>query len=105
MHSPNNYSFQLLYSRSVQNKVDLITQLIIDSNYSISGITDTWLTIDDSALASQLTPDGFKVLLANKYILMIYIYTSHRRDGLALLFSSELKLISSANRCSLHVKL
>ena len=63
--------------------------LIIDSNCSISAITDTWLTIDDSTLASQLTPDGFKVLLANKY-------TSHRLGVLALLFSSELRLILSS---------
>ena len=76
----------------------MIIQLIIDSNYSISVITDTLLTTGDSALASQLTPDGFKVLLANQYILFIYlyIYSSHRRGGLAMLFSSELKLISSS---------
>ena len=101
MHSPKKYSFQLLNSRSIRNKVDLITQLIIDSNCSIYVITDTWLTIGDSALASQLTPGGFKILLANKYIyfLYTYIYTSHHRGGLALLFSSELKLISSSTPC------
>ena len=42
------YSFQLLNARSVRNKVDLITQSIIDSNSSISSITETWLTNDDS---------------------------------------------------------
>ena len=68
MHSRKKYSFQVLNARSVRNKVDLITQLIIDSNCSISAITETWLTIDDSSLASQLSSDGFKVLLANKYI-------------------------------------
>ena len=67
----------------------MITQLIIDYNCSISAITETWLTNDDSALDSQLTPDGFKVLLTNKY-------TSHRHGGLARLFSSEIKLISSS---------
>ena len=46
------YSFQLLNARSVRNKVDLITQLIIDYNCSISAITETWLIIDDSDLAS-----------------------------------------------------
>ena len=65
-YSSNNYSFLLLNARSVRNKVDLITQLIIDSNFSISAITDTWLTNDESSLASQLTPDGFILLLANK---------------------------------------
>ena len=59
---------------------------MIDSNCSISVITNTWLTIGDSALASQLTPDGFKVLMDNKYIFIysyiyiyiyIYIYTHH----------------------------
>ena len=64
----------------------MITQLIIDSNCSISAITETWLTIDASALASQLTPAGFKVLLSNKY-------TSHRRGGLDMLFLSELRKI------------
>ena len=56
----------LLNDRSVHNKVDLITQSNIDSNCSISAITETWLINDDSALASQLTPDGFKVLFANR---------------------------------------
>ena len=52
----NKYSFQLLNARSVRNKVKLIeTLLLIDSNCSISDITETWLTIDDSALVSQLT--------------------------------------------------
>ena len=92
MHSPRKYSFQLLNARSLRNKVDLITQSIIDSNCSISAITETWLTNDDSALASQLTPDGFKLLLANRS-------TSHRGGGSALLFSSELKLISSSTPC------
>ena len=92
MQSPRKYSFQLLNTRSVRNKVDLITQSIIDSNCFISAITETWLTNDDSALASQLIPDGFKELLANRY-------PSHRRDGLVLLFSSELKLILSSTPC------
>ena len=81
MHSPKKYACQLLNPRSVRNKVDLITQLMIDYNCSISAITETWLTIDDSTLASQLMSGGFKVLLANKY-------TSHHRGGLALLFAS-----------------
>ena len=41
VHSPKKYSFQLVNSRSVRNKVYLITQLIIDYNCSISVITDT----------------------------------------------------------------
>ena len=83
----------------------MITQLIIDSNCSISVITGTWLTIGDSALASQLSPDGFKYCLQISiylYILIyiyIYIYISHRRSGLSMLFSSELKLISSSTPC------
>ena len=59
VHSPKKYSFQLLNDRSVRNKVDFITQLIIHSNFSISAITETYLTIDDSALASQQTPICF----------------------------------------------
>ena len=80
MHSPKKYSFQLLNARSVRNKVYLIIQLIIDSNCSISVITENWLTINDSPLASQLTHDCFKVLPSNKY-------SSHRRGSPALLLS------------------
>ena len=75
-----------------QYEIKLISQLIIDSNYSKSAITETWITIDDSALTSHITTDGLKVLLANNY-------TSHRRGGLTLLFSSELKIISSSTPC------
>ena len=42
VHSPKKYSCKLLNSRSIRNKVDLITQLIIDSNCSISVITDQY---------------------------------------------------------------
>ena len=97
--SPKKYDFQFLNERSVRNKVYLITQLMIDYNCSISAITDipTWLTTDNSALASQLTPDVFKVLYM--YLLLVNKYTPHRRGGLALLFSSELKIISSSTLC------
>ena len=50
------------------------------------------LTHNDSALASQLTPDGIKVLLANRS-------TSYHGGGLALLFSLELKYILSSTPC------
>ena len=79
-------------------KVDLITQSIIDSNCSISAIIETWLTKCDSALASQLNPNDFKLLIANRS-------RSHRGGGLALLFSSELKLFHHLPHVSLHVKL
>ena len=86
-YSPNNYSFLLLNARSVRNKVDLITQLIIEYNCSISAITETWLTNDESAIASQLTPNGFTLLLANRP-------TPNRDGGIIMLFSTELNLIS-----------
>ena len=106
INGPNNViqsmnrvkKIQLLIARSVRHKVNLITPLIIDSNCSISGITETWLTIDDSDITSKLTPGGFKVLLANKL-------TSHRCGGLSMLFSSELKRISIfTSYNSLHMK-
>ena len=98
VHSPRKYSFQLLNDRSVRNKVDLITQSITDTNYSISATTETWLTNDDSALASQLTPSGFNILLANRS-------TSHRGGGLALLFLSGLKLILLSIPCLFSCKI
>ena len=51
----------------------LFNSSMIDQ-YSISDITDNWLTSDDSALDSQLTTGGFKVFLSNRS-------TSHRGGG------------------------
>ena len=47
-------------------KLILLHNSLFILSCSIFTITETWLTIDDSALASQFTPDSFKVLLANK---------------------------------------
>ena len=47
-------------------------------------------------LASLLAPSSFELLFAN-------MSASHRDGGLALLFSSELQLISSASHISLHI--
>ena len=69
--------------------VDLITKLIIDSNCSISAITETWLTHYDSTFTSQLTSTGLIFLLAN-------IPTLKHGIVLAMLFSTELKIISSS---------
>ena len=70
----------------------MITQSSIDYNCSISDITETCLTNDNADLVSQLTSDGFKLLHTNTSI-------SHRGGGLALLFSSELRFISSSTPC------
>ena len=80
--------FQLINSRSVRNKVDSISQSIIDSKYLITAITETWLTYNDSELSSQLTHQGYNVILVNRS-------TPSRGGGLALVYSSNLKLVFS----------
>ena len=76
-------------ARSVRNKADIIHQLIIDSKSSIVAITETWLTNNDSSIPSQLTPTNFDIIQANRL-------SPSRGGGLAIIYSSEFKLLSSS---------
>ena len=76
-------------ARSVRNKDDIIHQLIIDSKISIDAITETWLPNNDSSIPSQLTPTNFDIIQAN-------ILSPSRGGGLAIMYSSECKLLSSS---------
>ena len=87
-HNDYKYLFQLINSRSVRNKVDIIAQSIIDSKCLITAITETWLTDKDTALSSQLIPQGYNITIANRSI-------PCRGGGLILIYSSKLKLVST----------
>ena len=76
-------------ARSVRNKADIIHQLIIDSKRSIVAITETWLTKNDSSILLQLTPTNFDIIQANRL-------SPSRGGGLAIIYSSEFKLLSSS---------
>ena len=88
----NKYLFQLLtldlYGIKLIVGTVPIAQFIIDSKCLITAIIETWLTDNDSALSSQLTPRGYYVILTNRS-------TPSCGGGLALVYSSNLKLVFS----------
>ena len=73
----------------IRIKADIIHQLIIDYKSSIVVITETWLTNNDSSIPSQLTPTNFDIIQANRL-------SPSRGGGLAIIYSSEFKLLSSS---------
>ena len=82
MYSPKKYSFQLLNAISVRNKIDFIIHLIIDFNFSIYTITETWPTNDYYALDFQMKPECFKLLLSNR---SFYITSRWRHRSVILI--------------------
>ena len=75
-------------ARSVRNKADIIHQLIIDSKSFIVAITEPWLTNNDSSIPSKLTQTNFDIIQTNRL-------SPSRGGGLAIIYSSEFKLLSS----------
>ena len=74
-------------ARSVRNRAYIIHQCIIDSKSFIVAITDTLPTHNDSSITSKLTPINFNIIQSKRL-------TPYRRGRLALLYSSEFKLLS-----------
>ena len=66
-----------------------IYQFIIDSKSSIFVITEICLTNNDTSIPSYLTPTTFDIIQAK-------ILSPSRGGGLALLYSFEVKLLSSS---------
>lgn len=71
-----------LSARSVRNKTVDIFYFICESKVDLIAITETWLTINDSAIKAELCPDGYK--------LMDHPRTLHRGGGTGLLFRDTL---------------
>ena len=59
-----------------------IFDFICESKVDLIAITETWLTINDSAIKAELCPDGYK--------LMDHPRTLHRGGGTGLLFRDTL---------------
>ena len=51
--------FGFLNARSVRNKASEVNEFVTDNNIDILGVCETWLTQDDKAVISELTPVGY----------------------------------------------
>ena len=81
-----NAKFAVVNVRSVRNKADLIKEHVVEQNYDIVALTETWLTKDDQAEINVLTASGYSLChlpRANK-----------RGGGVGVLFKSTLSKIS-----------
>ena len=81
-----NAKFAVVNVRSVRNKADLIKEHVVEQNYDIVALTETWLTKDDQAEIYVLTASGYSLChlpRANK-----------RGGGVGVLFKSRLSKIS-----------
>ena len=85
-----NAKFALINVRSVRNKTDLIKEHIVEQNYDIVALTETWQTKYDQAEINVLTASGYSLChlpRANK-----------RGGGVGVLFKSTLSLRSVKHR-------
>ena len=81
-----NAKFAVVNVRSVRNKADLIKEHVVEQDYDIVALTETWLTKDDQAEINVLTASGYSLChlpRANK-----------RGGGVGVLFKSRLSKIS-----------
>ena len=81
-----NVKFAVVNVRSVRNKADLIKEHIVEQNYDIVALTETWLTKDDQAEINVLTAS------ASGYSLC-HLPRANKRGG-GVLFKLRLSKIS-----------
>jgi hypothetical protein len=81
--NPNGVRFGLLNSRSINNKENLIFELILDYDLDFLAITETWCSKDSSVSLSMISPPGFSVLHTPR---------DGRGGGLALVFKDIFKV-------------
>ena len=72
-------------SQSIRNKSDLLCDSVLDNNFDIIFITETWLKEDDRVILGEIRPPGFSVLSLPRK-------TACRGGGIAAVYDSNLKL-------------
>ena len=77
-------SFGFLNARSVRNKASEVNEFVTDNNIDILGVCETWLTQDDKAVISELTPVGYTFTHLPR--------SSKRGGGVGLLFRNTLNV-------------
>ena len=74
-----------LNARSIKNKSAMFVDYLYDCKADLFAITETWLSVNDSAVCKEITPSGFKLLHSPR--------RSDRKDGgTALLFRDNISV-------------
>ena len=75
--------FGLINAQSTRNKVDLISEYIVNDQINVAAITETWLTKDDEQLSNDITPKGYTMHHATR--------DGRRGGGVAIIAESRFK--------------
>jgi exonuclease III len=70
--------FCLLNCQSAVNKVNRISDYILEKELDLIALTETWLTSEDDFVRKQLTPNGYKIIT--------HCRSNRRGGGLAFIF-------------------
>ena len=77
-----NLSFCMINARSLRNKTSFFADFVMDNNFDIVGICESWLHPDDDAIIADLNPGGYSFKHVPR--------PSRRGGGIAILYRSEL---------------
>ena len=80
--SVRNTTFCLLNIRSVKNKTTALTDFILENNFDIIALTETWLSDADAVTLGDLTPAGYSLHQVSR--------KKGRGGGVAILYRSGL---------------
>ena len=81
-----NAKFAAVNVRYVRNKADLIKEHVVEQNYDIVALTETWLTKDDQSEINVLTASGYSLCHLPR--------ENKRGGGVGALYKSRLSMIS-----------
>ena len=70
-------SFCLLNVRPVNNKIQALVEYILDGDYEVVALTETWVAPGDTATCGAITPDGYTLHQVSR--------ASKRDGGVAIL--------------------
>ena len=80
----------VLNAQSLNNKVDVVTQLLFDNQVDIAFITETWLSSESSVTTFAIKEAGYEI---------DHLYRSKRGGGVAILWKPHIKV-----KCNLKNK-
>ena len=76
----------LINARSVRNKADIIVDYVVEHDFDIVCITETWLSGNDAASIAAITPDGYDFRHLPR--------PNRRGGGVSILFKTSFHLCS-----------
>ena len=75
--------FSLLNAQSTRNKVDFISEYIVNDRINVAAMTETWLSPDDEQIVKDLTLEGYAIHHATR--------DGRRGGGVAIISESRYK--------------